>query len=252
MFSALALGGAVAPAQARTGDASVRIVDGRPVTTTQHPEVVAVGAEASFFCSGVVIAPRLVLTARHCLPATRVLFGITISQPKQIIAVERSDSAPDELDGALLTLAEDAPCAPARIALEAVPQPPRGLLHIVGFGTTELTGRRGFGQLRYADVPAAGWGCSAQRSRTLGCLPGIELVIFGFGNKDTCDGDSGGPVYAMDAQGQRLIAITSRPFRSIKERCGRGGLYLRIDALGDWLRQQLSGHRAQARTGDSR
>lgn len=186
------------------------------------------------------MAPTLVLTARHCLPATRVLFGTDITAPQEIISVGRSEGpAGDDLDAVLLHLQSPAAVVPAPLSLDEPAAPPRGIVRMVGFGATEPTGRAGFGRKRYADVSAAGWGCDGQRSRRLGCEPLRELVLFRSGRKDTCDGDSGGPVYAAERTPHRVIAITSRAIGDSPSRCGQGGIYLRIDALASWLRARL-------------
>lgn len=217
------------------------VIDGVPAEPAQYREVVAVGSASGFHCTGVLVAPSLVLTARHCLPATRVLFGTTITAPQDLIAVEHSEgAADDQLDAALLHLAVPAAVAPARLSLDRSDAPPRGIVRMVGFGTTDPTGHVGFGRKRYADVSASGWGCELQRRRTLGCDPQRELVLFRAGRKDTCDGDSGGPIYTADGTTSRVLAITSRAIGVSSNRCGQGGIYLRIDALASWLRASLA------------
>ena len=42
---------------------------------------------------------------------------------------------------------------------------------------------------------AGGWGCDERNRIRPGCVPGAEMVIAHTGGRDTCDGDSGGPVF---------------------------------------------------------
>jgi secreted trypsin-like serine protease len=55
---------------------------------------------------------------------------------------------------------------------------------------------------------------------------------------DTCFGDSGGPVYVVNANGSHtLLGITSRGIGNV---CGNGGIYTRIDAHRDWILANLT------------
>jgi secreted trypsin-like serine protease len=65
------------------------------------------------------------------------------------------------------------------------------------------------------------------------------MVIASIGGRDTCWGDSGGPVLEPFAETWRLIAITSRPTLHGGASCGRGGIYIRIDVIDAWLTQAL-------------
>jgi secreted trypsin-like serine protease len=54
------------PGQPR--EATDRIVGGTPTTTTAFPFIVSIQwSSGSHFCGGSVIAPRVVLTAAHCV-----------------------------------------------------------------------------------------------------------------------------------------------------------------------------------------
>jgi secreted trypsin-like serine protease len=90
------------------------------------------------------------------------------------------------------------------------------------------------------DVPIIGWQCDARRQADYGCDPAHEMVISRTAGRDTCDGDSGGPVFERIDGGWRLLAITSRPVAFSAVRCGDGGVYVRVDSLRSWIDEQLS------------
>ena len=57
---------------------------------------------------------------------------------------------------------------------------------------------------------------------------------------DSCNGDSGGPLYLLTDRGDYLIGVTSRGFRDSNQACGDGGIYTRPDAAIAWI-EQMSG-----------
>ncbi len=201
-------------------------------------DVVGVGDESGFHCSGILVSKRAVLTAAHCVPATRVGFGNNVHRFLATVAVLDAIRHP-ELDVALLRLAVDVPLPlhPRRLARDG--QPPHGLLRIVGFGVDEPRKAAGFGIKRRVDVTVESWGCDRGRAATAGCRQDAELVVAGVGGRDTCWGDSGGPVLEATDTTYRLLAITSRPAARGGAACGRGGIYVRVDAISTWLNTSM-------------
>jgi secreted trypsin-like serine protease len=113
----------------------------------------------------------------------------------------------------------------------------------VGFGETE---EGSFGRKLYVDIPIASPDCGGAVNLTdgqhptdqswYGCTPRFELVAGqSHLNRDTCHGDSGGPVFAHLEDGDNsyreyLVGITSRGVTSYGSRdCGDGGIYTRVD-----------------------
>jgi endonuclease G len=58
---------------------------------------------------------------------------------------------------------------------------------------------------------------------------------------DSCNGDSGGPAYIAAGGRFKVAGLTSRATREASVPCGDGGIYTRIDAHLDWIRQELAG-----------
>jgi secreted trypsin-like serine protease len=218
------------------------IVGGRP--TMAFPECAAVGGDQGFFCSGTLIASNVVVTAKHCaaLPVTKVfLNGSDVRDPSdaEIINVKSRHLHPQN-DIMVLVLERDSTVSPAHIAQGpeiAAAAPTEATL--VGFGTVDFAGSFGYGVKRRVEVPIASLLCQgADDERDFGCVPGKEMVAGHRGlDRDSCKGDSGGPLYIKSADGEYyLLGATSRGIGS--RTCGDGGIYVRVDQFIDWIEQE--------------
>ena len=71
-----------------------------------------------------------------------------------------------------------------------------------------------------------------------GCVPGVSPggeFVAGGGNKDSCFGDSGGPVYLDTPRGPIVVGAVSRGTDNSPTPCGGGGIYVRTDKIVSWL-----------------
>jgi MYXO-CTERM domain-containing protein len=196
-------------------------------------------------CSGTLIAPNLVLTARHCISKIApdnngsVLCGVSVfSSPQsastlyvspdehlsqqaswyqgsEIFVPSESNSACG-FDVALVILAENMPITPRvpRIDVEPMVDEP---YTAVGYGQTDSTMGGARMMLTGLKVMCSG-DCSA--------LGGIQSTEF-LGDTGICPGDSGGP--AIDAAG-KVIGVVSRG--------GQGcttPIYGSVSAWRDWI-----------------
>jgi V8-like Glu-specific endopeptidase len=207
-----------------------------PTDDVRYDDVVAVGTNTEFGCTGVLVASSWVLTARHCLSARRVLFGMRIERAQTVVRVtEVRVPADPRVDAALFRLEQSVRVRPRPYRKATETGAPVGTVRLLGFGSNARTGLSGQGLKRAADIAVFGWGCDAARAAAFACDPVREMVIARRGDTDTCNGDSGGPVLELVGGSYRLIAITSRAVPSTVERCGDGGIYTRVDGIADWI-----------------
>lgn len=229
----------------------VDIVGGGP---TDFPDCVCVGNVGSWCCSGTLVAPNVVVTAGHCdtVCSARVFFGNDITQPGKSAKVKQAVRHPEYAQGGkhndltVLILDDDvAGVAPRRMATTDMIQGDAVyFVRVVGFGNTDPDSTSGFGKKRMVDVPIATKDCSDDPQHNYGCDPGLELVAGApFLNRDSCNGDSGGPVYIQANDGQWYLAgATSRATNQSLHACGDGGIYVRLDKFAAWIRSIPGGH----------
>lgn len=217
-----------------------------------HNEVVAVVHGDFLRCTGTAVAADVILTARHCLPATEVRVGARMDRPRQSRAVLGTAVHPDHgVDAALLVLAAPLKLKPVALRPDTATQPPLGEVVLVGYGATSAGGYRGEGRKRLTLVSVAGWGCDGARPQSTGCDPRLEMVVPRANGRDTCSGDSGAPIYEYMPDGSvRILAIVSRGLPNRQVACGQGGIYVRADRIADWVARFLGSPREVASAGD--
>ena len=203
-----------------------------------HPNVLSISHRGAVVCTGTLIAEDVDLTARHCVGARDVGTGVMGKNPTQRRRIIGHASHDAGLDAALLFL--DAPLSiePVLLRTPRDTTSPRDI-RIVGYGhdRPEHAGIR-----RVMDTTAHGWGCRHGSRAVFGCTPGYEMVLPRSKGADTCQGDSGGPLLEPVREKWRVVAITSRSVLSTVVTCGDGGVYVRVDAIRNWIDRVLRTH----------
>ncbi len=222
------------------------IVGGSDVPDGRWAEVAAVYERGDVGCTGVLVAPSLVLTAGHCTSSAVeavYLGGNDLSDLGEGEWLEVVETVPypeywDSYDVGLLVLATPSAVTPPEVAsgcaLEELVDGAQG--QIVGYGATDVYGTRYTDHLQEAPVTIHDADCDDLDRGCEGTIsPGGELVAGG-GGTDTCYRDSGGPLFLWTSYGVPALAgITSRGADAEGAPCDTGGIYVRVDAVVDWI-----------------
>lgn len=218
---ALALALAAAPAGAAE---TAAIYGGNKVKPCAWPTTVALGG-----CTGTLVHPELVVFAAHCMEGgggpSLATFGDdenypAFSVPTKSCAADPKYYAQSGHDVAFCKLAKpvtQVPIVPILMGCETQVLVQGAQVIAVGFGQAN---------------DGLGWGPKREVAMALNSVQNGEAFIGGAG-KDTCYGDSGGPVFVQLGDGSwRVFGITS-----YGEYCGGGGYYSMMHTAIDWLEQ---------------
>ena len=193
--SAAQAGGSAAPARV--------VVGGQAAPAGRFPWMVRL----SMGCGGVLTAPRVVLTAGHCVSGTGPddTIGVTAGSidlesgaavKARSVAVIRAAGFLHETRGddwALVKLDRELDLPVLGLTHGGADE--RGPLTIIGWGQTREDSLRQQTRLRYGTVPVIGDEGCARAYRTVNVeLVRKEAICAGGSGTDACQGDSGGPL----------------------------------------------------------
>lgn len=219
------------------------VVGGRQAPVGKWDDAAGVVVNGQVICTGTLIAPTVVLTAGHCIGGIdAVKLGVNDWRAPggEEIAVTREIEYPNSwntYDVGILILAQPSRYTPRVVASGCVLE--RSLkggapAQIVGYGAIDEEGEQYTSELREAATTITDPDCTGGRGCNGSVSPGGELGAGG-GGIDACYGDSGGPLYLQDPSGYHLIGVTSRGYYDADLPCSEGGIWVRPDAVLEWI-----------------
>jgi len=173
------------------------IVGGQPASADFKAEAAMIVSTRGASCTGVVLAPSVVLTAAHCVqPAADYAVVVFEASGPRLIPIARVALHPSfdptsfetrrpTPDLALLKLSAPLPGSfqPAQLSSDMALPAKRSGFTLVGFGVTKDGDGKSAGTLRTVSLPS------------IGTTGGIMIRLSDGAAKGGCTGDSGGPVF---------------------------------------------------------
>jgi len=233
----------------------LRIVGGSQTQAGEYPDCCLVGrrysdGEHEWFCTGVLVHPRVVLTAGHCQDPDSAINVVALNalnykslrnaEVRRVRRVAVNPGYPRKAgnDITVLILRNTADVKPIPIASTADIAAAQKTM-LVGFGNDNILSSKGFGIQRKVEVDITHVRRTAQDNlddaeANLGFESDSEFVAGGDGH-DSCNGDSGGPAYILVGGVRKVAGLTSRATEGVTSPCGEGGIYTRLDTQREFI-----------------
>jgi secreted trypsin-like serine protease len=262
------------PARTSADDgARASIVGGRAASIAEFPSLAYIEArvgKGGFACTGTVVAPRVILTAAHCIegqesgaftPPSAYAVATGVTSPREATApnIFRVTEThvfpgfdPGNLRGDAGVLVLDRPTAapplPMANAADAALYAGGAPVQLAGWGLTRANARSGPGSLRATGMTVQAPGSCKRKTRSFYppySAAGQLCTLATPTKSGGCFGDSGGPAIGLRADGTPVhlgIISTGGPFCSTK----LPNVLTRTDVAATWVSEWVAAIEAGA------
>jgi len=238
------------------------IYGGEDAPMDRYPYTVSLQVKGKHVCGGSLITSNLVLTAAHCfkqegidgntlvvtnpyqlsnpLPYTNESFDIEdfVIHPHYVFCFKFSTYYHDV---AIIKLSENISNQSSFVRLNTDPVPPNSPVQVMGWGQTE-TQEEGADVLQVTNLYSLSTSECQRLDDELMEFTTSDMICAKADGKDSCGGDSGGPLII---KGNNLTDDVQVGIVSFgPDTCASefsSGVYCRIDSEFDWIRSQVCG-----------
>lgn len=263
LLASMALAPAATAAPDEPDPSQPKIIGGTAVPDDAYPFMVSLQSSGSSFCGGSLLAPRIVMTAAHCVTGTDPVTGLPVPEVDGITVVvgrtvlsqknqgvERGLSTASEIAPVVVHpryLQGDAAYDIAFLALDApvegivpVKLPTKGtdaLLRpgqsatVIGWGNTDATLGQYPDRLRQVSVPILS--TEECEISSAAFRPDINMCA-GVAGKDSCQGDSGGPLFRQPPSRHTAYQVGVVSYGDGCGEQGAPGVYVSLSSAGLW------------------
>lgn len=255
-------------AQAKNLSVHPSIINGTPVSSiSTTPFIVQFYSQQNggVQCGGTVIAPTWILTAGHCQEVLNMsdlkIFAGSLTQGSGTLLSMKAHYVHPQFSNGNRSVSHDymliqlkKPINFKKTNIKALTlansntesrglQDPGTMTTVAGWGNLSQSGGNYPNQLYSVQVPIVDFSTANASNAYDGSLDSSMLAAgYAQGGKDSCDGDSGGPLFTYDSQKGKNILVGVVSFGQGCALANKYGIYAKVTEGLSWITQTIQTH----------